>query len=107
MVLGLSLRWVEGEFHPRRFSSSLLEVGIASMLLGFVSYGVLQATDSLFDFNRFWGVFLHGSLAGLAGIASTVFFLYIRRNKELSEIGEAITRKFWRKEVLGVEQEHL
>lgn len=107
LLLGLSLGWVEGEFYPRRLGNSLVEIGSGSILLGFTSYGMLQITDSFFDFDRFWGVFLHGSLAGFAGIGIAVLFLYVKKNKELMEVREMISHKFWKKETFGPEQEHL
>lgn len=105
--LGLILTRIEGEFMARKLSASFLEILSASLLLGLVSYGVLQVTSPLFDFNRFWGIFPHGLIAGCAGIAVAVFFLKRSGNAEFREVRDVISHKFWRKETIGPEQEHL
>lgn len=107
VVLGLSLGWIEGETHSRNLRTSVVDITGASILLGIVSYGVLQMLAPVLDLNRFFGIFAQGLLAGLAGIATAAVFLHVRKNKEYTELQNSISRRFWRKETIGFEQEHL
>ncbi|TSC79067.1 MAG: Integral membrane protein MviN [Parcubacteria group bacterium Gr01-1014_29] len=107
VVLGLSLGWIEGETHSRNLRTSVVDITGASILLGVVSYGVLQMLALVFDLTSFFGIFAQGLLAGLAGIIVAAVFLHARQNKEYGEIRNSMSRRFWRKETIGPEQEHL
>ncbi len=107
IILGLSLGWIDGEFHARKLGASAADIAGASILLGVVSYGTLQLLAPFFDLNRFWGISLHGLSATIAGILAAVALLRARDNKEYAEIRDVVGRKFWRKETIGPEQEHL
>jgi putative peptidoglycan lipid II flippase len=107
VMLGLRLGWTNGEFHPRKLGASAVDIMSASVLLGIVSYIVLQILGPLFNLNRFWGIFLQGLFAGVAGILVAVIYLHLRNNKEFIEVRAVLGRKFWRKETIGPEQEHL
>jgi hypothetical protein len=105
--LGIFLRRIDGAYRPYALMSSVFEIGTASALLGFVSYAALQVVAPLVDLERFSGIFLQGLLAGLAGIGTALLFLHMRGNKEYHEVRSVLSRKFWRNETIGPEQEHL
>lgn len=107
LLLGFCLGRVDGEFHTRKLGASLGEIFVASVFLGVVSYAVLQGLAPLFDLETFWGIFFQGLLAGLSGIGVAACVLYVRKNKEFDEIRDVVSRKFWQKETVGPEQEHL
>ncbi len=108
-LLGFYLRRMEGgdAFRLRAFAPFLGDMAGSCAVLGIVNYGILQASVSLFDANTFWGIFLHGFLAGICGIGSAILFLRARGNKELREARSMLGRKFWRKPAVGLEPEHL
>ncbi|OGZ43206.1 MAG: hypothetical protein A3J55_02285 [Candidatus Ryanbacteria bacterium RIFCSPHIGHO2_02_FULL_45_17b] len=108
-LLGFYLRRTDGgdAFRLGVFVPFLRDMAGASALLGIVSYAILQVSAALFDINTFFGIFLHGFLAGTCGIGSAIFFLRIRGNKELEEVRRALGGKFWRKPAIGLEPEHL
>jgi len=108
-LLGFYLRRMEGgnAFRLRAFGPFLGEMVCVGLLLGVVSYGVLQVSAPLFNGDTFWGIFLHGFLAGVCGIGIAMLFLFLRGNKELEEMRRVLGRKFWQKPAVGLEPEHL
>jgi Zn-dependent protease with chaperone function len=57
---------------------------------GGVAWATLQIFGNLFDLDVAIEVFLHGAIAGIAGIACSVLFLYFSRNREFFEITERL-----------------
>lgn len=108
-LLGFYLRRTDGgnAFRLQAFVPFLRDIAGASILLGIVSYGMLQVSAPLFNINTFLGVFLHGFLAGTCGIGSAILFLHIRGNKELEEVRMVLGGTFWQKPAIGLEPEHL
>ena len=108
-LLSFYLRRMDGgeQFRLHVFAPFLRDMTGAGMLLGVVSYGILQISAPLFDVNTFLGIFLHGLFAGACGIGSAIVFLHMRGNKELEEVRNVLGRKFWRKPTIGLEPEHL
>lgn len=108
-LLGFYLRRMDGSsaFRLRAFVPFLGEMACAGLLLGVVSYGVLRILAPLFTTDTFWGIFLHGFLAGVCGIGTAMLFLFFCGNKELGEMQRALGRKFWQKPAVGFEPEHL
>jgi len=108
-LLGFYLRRMEGgeQFRLRVFIPFLCDIAFASMLLGVVSYTILQMSEPLFNGDTFLGIFSHGFLAGVCGIGSAVLFLHARGNSELKDVRNVLGQKFWRKSAVGFEPEHL
>jgi putative peptidoglycan lipid II flippase len=65
----------------------------ASVIGGAAAYGALAALGSRFLYGSSLGVFMHGLVGGLAGLAATVFVLYLLGNEELSEAWAALHRR--------------
>ncbi|TSC73284.1 MAG: Integral membrane protein MviN [Parcubacteria group bacterium Gr01-1014_70] len=109
LLLGYYLRRVEGKgiYRSWRLSPFLGEMGCASALVGVVSYGVLQLTSPMLNTNTFWGIFLHGLIAGICGLGVGVLFLHFLGNKELMDVRSVLGRKFWRKDVVASLSEQL
>src|SRR3989344_1638601 len=93
--------------HFERFSKSLtktfLESLSASVIAGFVAYEFLEIFGSLFNINRFWGIFGQGFIAGLLGIAAGAAILFLLGNEEIREVWGSLRRKFWRTEAISPE----
>ena len=107
--LGYYLRRMDGgeAFRLGVFAPFLRDIAGASALAGAASYGVLQVSAPLFNGETFLGIFLQGFLAGICGVAAAVAFLYVRGTKELQEVQGVLGRKFWRRQAVGPEPEHL
>jgi putative peptidoglycan lipid II flippase len=112
-LLSLGFGWVEDEFKGRGITVSLGEIGIASLILGGVSYVGLFIFSYIaqhflgIELNTFIAIFLQGLFAGLLGIAAFYIFLKNRNNQELLDIESSITDKFWKQETIVPEPERL
>ena len=76
----------------------------ASIIGGYISYLVLQATDTLFDTHTVLGVLGHGTLAGGIGLIITILVLLAIKNTEIKEIWKTLHSKIWKKEVDIIDQ---
>ena len=76
-----------------------------SVLMGFVAYHSLQVLSFMVNLNTFRGVFIQGFFAGIVGICSGIFLLYVMENRELEEIRVSLHHKFWRSKPIAAEQE--
>lgn len=107
ILLGFGFSYLESDFKKRKLLRSLLDIVIASLAMGVVSYSTLSFFANIFNLDTFWGIFLQGLLAGLAGIVVAVLFLLLRRNQEFMEIWQAIHMRFQWGETVAPEPEHL
>lgn len=72
----------------------------AAAFLGIITYGVLRLTNTFFDLQTFFGIFVHGFLAGIAGIIAALFILRLLKNQELADIIKALRKKFWKSQII-------
>jgi len=86
---------VSGSVLRKSFSQNLF----AGVILGVIAYGVLQLTDTLFNLQTFFGIFVHGLLAGLSGITAALFLLWLLKNQELLDMMGVLQKKFWKSQV--------
>lgn len=77
---------------------------ISSITMGLVAYISLGFLDEVFNINTGSGIFLQGFISGIIGIIAGVLVLIILKNKELSDIWNALKHKFWRNRVVAPEQ---
>jgi len=110
-IVNASVFWFY--FH-RRFSDfsrqvlgTFFEVFSASVIIGFVTYKLLDVFDNVFNVNTLVGIFLQGLFSGVIGIAVGAFVLVLLKNKEIKEVWTAFHRKIWRARVIVPEQETL
>lgn len=73
----------------------------ASVIMGFVSYLLLNFLDDAFDLNTLPGIFLQGLLSGLGGIAVGILLLALMKNEELREIWRTLHGKIWKAKVIA------
>jgi putative peptidoglycan lipid II flippase len=110
-ILNATAFWIMFQRDFETFSKSLLRTFFqslsASIIMGFVSYEFLNVFDDLFDINTFWGIFSQGLFAGIVGIATGVLMLVLLRNREIVEVWKSLHSKFWRADIVAVEQEEL
>lgn len=79
---------------------TLRESFLSSLIIGGITYLVLNLTDALFNSSKTLGVFFHGFFAGVIGILIGVLFLIFIKNKEFLSFLGALERKFWKRKVL-------
>jgi putative peptidoglycan lipid II flippase len=110
-ILNAIAFWIMFQRDFKTFSKSLSRTFFqslsASIIMGFVSYKFLNMFDDLFDINTFWGIFLQGLFAGIAGIITGVLMLVLLRNREIGEVWKSLHSKFWQADTVAVEQEEL
>lgn len=82
---------------PRTFWQSFA----ASIIMGFVSYVLLNVLDTVFDLHTTIGVFLQGLLAGVGGLAAGASILYLLGNVEIREIWRTFHHKIWKAKFIG------
>ena len=111
MMLNALLLWI---LFGKKFKSHAREIGTtafhsfgASIIMGAVSYGLLNVFDGVFDINTFVGIFLQGFLAGIGGIIVFVFVLLALKNDELRDVLTSLHRKFWKTHAIAAEQGEL
>lgn len=121
IVLTLPLGWSVGEFFNtfvlwltfqkdfQGFSRDVLktffQVLSASLVIGFVSYNLLNIFDNIFDLTTTSGIFLQGFLSGTIGIVFGIIVLYILGNAELSEVWSTLHKKIWGARVIPPDPE--
>lgn len=88
-------------------ASSLYHSFAGSVVMGFVAHQMLGVLDNVFNITTFWGIFLQGFFAGVAGLIAGICLLYILDNKEIREIWGSFHHKFWKAEAVAPEQPEL
>jgi len=82
--------------HCKQISRSFRHSLYSAVIMGFVSYNLLEVFDNIFDINTFGGIFLQGLLSGLGGAIAGVSLLFAMKNEEIHEILKALKHKFWK-----------
>lgn len=106
-ILAMAFLWVGFLWIFRNLNERLtLSLG-EHILAGFVSggsaYWTLRLTDEWFLLDTFLGVFGHGVLAGIVGLAVAFILLTLIGNRELKEVSEALQRKILKPKVVAPE----
>lgn len=89
---------------PRFFTPTLRtfwQIAGASFMMGLVSYLSLNILDDFLVLDSFWGIFLHGLIAGLIGIVVLISLLVLAKSKELFDMWSAFHHKFWKAKVIA------
>ncbi len=82
-------RFLESEIRAGVFASvgkASVDSFLASLCAGAASWGSLRIFDGFFYLNSTIGVFMHGFVSGIMGIAAAFLFLYFIGNRELFEL---------------------
>lgn len=79
----------------------------ASIIMGYVTYYMLDLFDNVFDLNTLPGVFLQGLLAGIIGIIVWVIVLKLLNSKELSDVWETLHKKIFATKIYVEDREHI
>ncbi|MDD2935220.1 MAG: lipid II flippase MurJ [Candidatus Pacebacteria bacterium] len=79
----------------------------ASIIMGFVAYRFLAIFGDFLDLNTLQGIFIQGLFAGLAGIFSGIFILWMMDNRELKEARKAFNKRVWKSGIVIPEKREL
>jgi putative peptidoglycan lipid II flippase len=79
----------------------------ASIIMGYVTYYMLDLFDNVFDLNTLPGVFLQGLLAGSIGIVVWIIILRLLKSKELSDVWETLHKKIFATKIYVEDREHI
>ncbi len=107
LLINAALFWVSFQYDFKRFSKALSVTFFQSLagavVMGFVSWRMLELLDDVFDINTFLGIFGQGLIAGIVGICFGVLTLKLLRSKELTEVWKSLHSKFWKTTVISSE----
>lgn len=87
--------------------NTFFQVSFSSILMGIVTYFMLNIFDNIFNTNTGIGIFLQGFFAGLIGLVFLVSNLILFKNKELKNLFTVLSYKFWKKRIIAPEQGEL
>ncbi len=111
MLLNALLLWIllgkNFKQYANEIRRTVFESFGASVIMGAISYGLLNVLDNVFDINTLVGIFLQGFLAGIGGIVVFVLVLLALKSEELSEILSSLQHKFWKTKTIAAEQGEL
>lgn len=79
----------------------------ASVIGAASSYVILQYTDSFFTLNKFVGLLMHATVAGISGLLIFIATLVLLENEEIYVFLKSFTRKFSGVKPLAVETDVL
>ncbi len=76
----------------------------ASFAAGIAAYGTLNGLSHVFKLDTFWNVLMQGGLACLAGAVAAVLLLFLLKSESLSELINALRKKFWKVDLVTSEE---
>ena len=109
VVFNLIVHWWGFGRHFPSFSKpvkkTLFQVVGASTIMVYVTYHFLPIFDRVFDVNTLVGIFSQGFFAGVVGIGSAVFVLYLLGSRELTEVWSTLHKKIWKAKIIAPDAE--
>ena len=100
VTINMLIHWIsfEKDFgaFTKHVSKSIFQVTSASIVLGIVSYTMLQILAPFLDQETFTGIFLQGLIAGLSGIAAGVLVLMSLGSQELKDMTTTLKHRIWK-----------
>lgn len=104
-IIGAFVFWVRYTRDFRKFEpgviSTFWQSFASSVIMGFVSYILLNIFDTVFNLHTTLGIFLQGFFSGLGGLAAGVVILYLLGNIEIREIWRTFHHKIWKAKFIG------
>ncbi|HAT68087.1 MAG: hypothetical protein A2481_02820 [Candidatus Yonathbacteria bacterium RIFOXYC2_FULL_47_9] len=86
---------------------TLMHGSFSALIAGLVAYEFLEVLGLYLNLNTFWGIFLQGLGAGIAGILTWWLILELMGNEEIKEVRVALHRKFWKAGVVMPDKEEI
>ena len=81
-------------------SKTLFQITSASLIMGYVAYGLLYVFSGVFDTDTLFGIFMQGFASGMLGIVAGVVVLYLLKSQELKEVWSTLHKKIWKAKVI-------
>lgn len=81
---------------PSVVTTTLWQSAAASILAASAAYGVLWATESLFDLSHVVQVFAQGMVAGVVALVVWMLILFALKNQDFAEIITTVRARLWR-----------
>ena len=110
-ILNFILHWffVKRDFMPNEsfITKTFFQSLGASFFLGITAYLSLNVLAPIFGTTTFLGVFFQGFISGILGIMVAIVVLYLLGSKELKDLAQTLTTKFWRAKIIAPSQEGL
>ncbi|MBU1046444.1 oligosaccharide flippase family protein [Patescibacteria group bacterium] len=78
------------QYSLKDLSQTIIQISIASILMGIIAYFSLKIWDNVFDIQTLIGVFLQGLFSGLTGIIVWLITLKFLDNEEINTIIYAV-----------------
>ena len=108
-ILNVLLLWISFEREFSGYSNgvmrALFEAFGASVIIGAVAYAGLGIFDTVFNTATLVGLFLQGLVAGLIAISAGILVLIGLKNKEISDVWDAVHERFWKVKVIATDPE--
>lgn len=108
-IFNVILLWLSFEREFRGYSRlvwrTFFESLGASVIMGAVSYGVLNFLARVFEADTLMSVFLQGLLAGFSGITFGIMVFAALKSRELSDVWQALKHKFWKGSAIATDPE--
>jgi putative peptidoglycan lipid II flippase len=102
-ILYILMLWISFDKKFKCFSNVLQETVFhsvfSSLIIGIVTYFMLQIFDDIFDLNTLVGVFNQGFFSGIIGILAGMIVLIAIGNKEIRTVGKTLHSKVWKAKV--------
>ncbi|MFC1756612.1 murein biosynthesis integral membrane protein MurJ [Patescibacteria group bacterium] len=76
------------------FKKSLIQIKIATLVVGLVAYFGLQIFSCFFNLDTFLGIFMQGFLAGTIALFAGFLVLRLFKNEELIDLTKSFKKKF-------------
>ncbi len=111
LTLNMSIHWIDFHQHYPEFTRPVMKTFLqsftGSLVMGFVSYEMLQLLSGVFNLNTAFGIFAQGFIAGIVGIFFFILTLRLMKSEELEEIWQTLHKKIWKTKVIAAEQTRL
>jgi putative peptidoglycan lipid II flippase len=88
------------EVHNYSIINTTIQTLIGSLVMGVVTYGILNILPSIIRQETFGGIFLQGLLAGSIGIIAFSIVMILLKNEEMLEFKKTMQRKFWKANIV-------
>lgn len=82
---------------------SIFHTVSSSVVIGFVSYIMLQLLDDVFNLNTLVGVFSQGFIAGITGILAGGLTLILMGNEEIKTVSKTLHSKIFKAKIVVID----
>ncbi|OHA79134.1 MAG: hypothetical protein A2747_01380 [Candidatus Yonathbacteria bacterium RIFCSPHIGHO2_01_FULL_44_41] len=101
-------------FFRRRFGKflspvkdTLMHGSFSALIAGLVAYEFLEILGLYLSLDTFFGIFIQGLVAGVAGILTWWLILELMGNEEIRDVRTALKHKFWKSGVVIPDKEEI